>query len=1153
MRVAPLWIVLFACTTVESPLPNAAATQRVWSTATTTLEAERRGDGFGTAVAARDVDGDGDDDLLAGAAGGDSARLYTGGPGGAALAMTWTGLGEELGAAVAFGDLDGDGLIEAILGAPGSELVQVLERTPVGWPPAPTWTLAAPVAGRFGAALEVADFDGDGLDDLAVGAPSASDPEPNEGVVFFYRGAPGGPAVTGVRRGADVVDAFAGAYLDAADQDGDGAVDLVVSDARRMVNLNGRVTAATVYRGAPGGWPVFDRVVDFHPTATSVRAGVWFADLDEAPGLEAVRPVSYRWEGVGSTELYAYPVAFPATPWRVVAYPGLHDTLGMAMGDLTGDGVDDMLLVEGDLWGSDASVHADYEVSVRGAGAVLMREGPDFAAAAPVVLMKDLTRDVSHVILTADVNGDGVQDVVTGHPSVGQVRILDGAEVTDGWSRWPSDASWTSIPGVTIAAGDADLDGFADALLVGDGGLSLHLGGPAGLEAVAVASWPSPDPDHAWTDVGAIGDVTGDGRPDLVVGAGGSSSDVVLLSSQGAGWSELRRWTNADPSFGARIALGDLDGDGDQEVVVGAPEVPCDAVEGVVYMYAGGALPPIAPARVYGPGVCARYLGVDLAAGDVTGDGVDDLIVPGSGRVDVLQGGAAIPATYTFRLPVSGAGPVQALSRVAVGDVTGDGLSDVVLTAPTGLEGSCALFCRMDGHDAGWTRTWAGVSGGAPSARPTRRGATNNHQGGASLAVADVTGDGFADVMLGGQHAEYSDLRDLRWVSMLRGAAGGPGAAGRWSSPAGLRARGADAVRAGDVDGDGFADLLISSDLCPSLGAPCTSVLHGSASGAYADPDGDEDGDGVITRLDCDDADPGRAVPGVEIDLDGVDGDCDGVELCYLDGDLDGAFAPGVRVRSDDGDCADPGELAAPAAEDCDDLSWTVLPGALETWGDGVDGDCDGLELCAVDLDLDGAAELDWPKLELPISRDDLDLCAVPGRAGAGAPVDDCFGVAADADGDGVCDDRDTCPAVAGEDLDGDGVCAADACTGDNALGDANGDGWCDAGLQVLAASSGPSRVRVDVRGPPSRTVRLFVSEEGPGNGPCHPNFPVCLDIERPQAAPVPFVRLDAQGRGSVEWQTEPGVAREARWVQAAVPAANGRVSNVAFFRSPAE
>jgi uncharacterized protein (TIGR03382 family) len=168
-----------------------------------------------------------------------------------------------------------------------------------------------------------------------------------------------------------------------------------------------------------------------------------------------------------------------------------------------------------------------------------------------------------------------------------------------------------------------------------------------------------------------------------------------------------------------------------------------------------------------------------------------------------------------------------------------------------------------------------------------------------------------------------------------------------------------------------------------------------------------------------------------------VDGDCD---------DGDAAYNPAAAET----DCADPADYNCDgstsyadadadgwaACEDCDDSDATVKPDGAERPGDGIDGDCDGLESCYVDADGDGYA----PDGGATVESDDTD-CADAGEASNTTPTGDC-------------DDTSTSFHPGADESD----CADPAdhnCDGSTAYADADADGWaacqdCDDALGTV-------------------------------------------------------------------------------------------------------
>jgi hypothetical protein len=204
-----------------------------------------------------------------------------------------------------------------------------------------------------------------------------------------------------------------------------------------------------------------------------------------------------------------------------------------------------------------------------------------------------------------------------------------------------------------------------------------------------------------------------------------------------------------------------------------------------------------------------------------------------------------------------------------------------------------------------------------------------------------------------------------------------------------------------DLDGWGSNALVILGDDLDCSTGPLQSAIAG----------------------DCNDvgAFGSRVNPAAEeIPADGVDQDCDGRELCFEDADGDG-YGKVARVLSIGGSCAGiPG--ASPSGEDCDDAAADIYPLAPETPGDGVDQDCDGVDTCYVDRDGD--------RYGVPTTIRGFDLECNRGR-GMSERADDCNdglqGVrihpgAEDAPADRVdqdCDGLDACWLDA--DLDGHG------------------------------------------------------------------------------------------------------------------------------------
>ena len=271
----------------------------------------------------------------------------------------------------------------------------------------------------------------------------------------------------------------------------------------------------------------------------------------------------------------------------------------------------------------------------------------------------------------------------------------------------------------------------------------------------------------------AVGDITGDGRADVVVGVSSVGVQVFPQTTSGALGSPV---TYATPD-GRQVRLGRLDGNGTLDVAAigwGTGTVSVLLNDG-----AGGLQQPV----VYG----APHSGYDdLEVGDVTGDGRDDLVVM-SGQlyatpnVSVLAqlagGGFGAAASYSVGTNILTQG-------IGIGDVTGDGRNDVVAS----YGGN-----RPSSNIAVFAQTTLGTLA-APVSYPS-------YDIPEPLDVADLDRDGRADVLTvhGGWNA----------AGVYRGSAGGLGAEELSALPYASHYE-PHGLAVGDVNGDLALDAAIA-------------------------------------------------------------------------------------------------------------------------------------------------------------------------------------------------------------------------------------------------------------------------------------------------------------------------------------------------------
>ena len=729
------------------------------------LNGEALADNFGFSVStAGDVNGDGYSDVIVGASRNDSggnwsgrAYIYFGGTpmnNTADVIMTGETASDQFGLSVSnAGDVNGDGFSDVVIGASGVapskgkayiffgglSMNNIPDVSMLGEAPNNSFGYSVSTAG---------DMNGNGFYDVIISAVAA-----NKAYIYF-----GGASMNNVAdvtmSGESAGDEFGFSVSEAGDVNGDGYFDVIVG-ARGFSSNSGR---AYIYLGGSS----VDNTADV--TLANIEVNEQFGYSVSTAGdmnTDGYSDVIIGAYGYSSNTGRAYIFLGGAIMNNVIDYsvPGEETNSGFGgsvsnAGDVNGDGYSEFIV--GSLkYNSSTGRAYIYNYFISGEITYdLYMTGE--------ALQNQFGISVSDA---GDVNADGFDDVIVGasgyNNNTGRSYIYFGGNVMNNIADVTlTGDSVSSFFGKSVStAGDVNGDGYSDVIVGVPGSYSapgkayIYYGGLSMNNIKDITLSSNSININFGNSVSSAGDVNNDGFDDVIIGALGnfsiSGKAFIFFGSQFMDSIVDITITNvsSDNYFAYSVSsAGDVNGDEYADVIIGNHNFSSGKGKALIY-YGGSSMDSLVDVELTGE-TNNSFFGYSVSsAGDVNGDGVDDILVGAfgsnnsTGKAYIFFGGSSINNTADIVLTGESNNNNFGFSVSTAGDVNNDGFDDVIIGAYQYIS---------NGSTVGRSYIYFGGSTMNNLVDVKMTGEAEQDYFGYSVSSAgDINGDGFGDVISG--------------------------------------------------------------------------------------------------------------------------------------------------------------------------------------------------------------------------------------------------------------------------------------------------------------------------------------------------------------------------------------------------------------------